>query len=167
MKSPLSPPIPGPSGLQKTGSGTCTIDLSWTDYSNHEEGFELVISPLDGSELWTILLDANATSYTVTGLDEAAEYGFEGHKGVTGHKGVKAIKGSRPILTSSLRRIQFTVATRGAWSGYIRSDNFPSAKSSRTTSTTTPAVRCAGQVSVSAGTWRNPQGISRFCSAMN
>lgn len=64
-----------PSGLSATAISTSQIDLSWTDNSSNETGFEIERSP-DGSSGWT-LIDTNTagdTTYSNTGLSEHTQY---------------------------------------------------------------------------------------------
>jgi hypothetical protein len=60
---------PQPTNLQATSSGTSTINLSWTDNSTNETGFEIQWSP-DGSSAWTQLVvkAANTNTHSDTGL---------------------------------------------------------------------------------------------------
>jgi hypothetical protein len=60
---------PQPSNSQATPSGTSTIQLSWTDNSTNETGFEIQWSP-DGSSAWTQLAvkAANTNTHSDAGL---------------------------------------------------------------------------------------------------
>ena len=58
-----------PSALTATTVSQARIDLSWTDNSDHEEGFRIERSP-DGTTRWTEIatVDANVTTYEDIGL---------------------------------------------------------------------------------------------------
>lgn len=76
LKAASVPTAPtAPSNLTATAGGTDEIDLTWTDNSSDETGFELERS-LDGSTGWTQIATpaANAVSATDTGLSPGTEY---------------------------------------------------------------------------------------------
>lgn len=72
---PLSAPT-APSGLAASASSSSVIDLTWTDNSSNEAGFDIYRS-LDGTN-WsatpTASVLANTTSYSDVGLLESTEY---------------------------------------------------------------------------------------------
>lgn len=67
----LTPPTNAPTGLSATAASTSQINLSWSDNSSDETGFEIEQSD-DGATGWSLIhtTAANATSYSVTGLGE-------------------------------------------------------------------------------------------------
>jgi len=67
---PEDPPV-APSSLSATSSACDQIDLSWTDNSDNEDGFEI---ERDGFFLTTV--NANVTSYSDTGLLENTTYSY-------------------------------------------------------------------------------------------
>lgn len=64
--------MPPPTSLIATTTSSTEIDLTWTDNSATETGFEI---NRDGSLLTTVA--ANTTSYSVDGLEPATEYVFQ------------------------------------------------------------------------------------------
>ena len=60
-----------PSNLQATASGETAIDLTWTDNSGLEDGYEV-----ERSSLVVAVLGPNATSYHDAGLPPDATYGY-------------------------------------------------------------------------------------------
>jgi len=73
VTAPTSPPA-DPSGLSATESGTDQINLSWSDNSSDEDGFEVGRST-DGVSFSVIAnLAANATSFSDTGLQASTTY---------------------------------------------------------------------------------------------
>ncbi len=71
-----SPELPAaPSALSATAAGTSQINLSWTDNSTNETGFEIQRSLSSGSGFSTIhTTAANTTSYNNTGLASSTTY---------------------------------------------------------------------------------------------
>ncbi|MDB6113314.1 MAG: hypothetical protein JWQ62_259, partial [Lacunisphaera sp.] len=66
-----------PSGLVVDGPTDTTLHLSWTDRSNDERGFELMRATGNGTFDKQILLAANTTSYTDTGLTPGTTYSYK------------------------------------------------------------------------------------------
>jgi FtsP/CotA-like multicopper oxidase with cupredoxin domain len=72
---PTNPPA-APSGLVATAVSSSQIDLSWSDNSGDETGFEIERS-LNGSDFsWIASVGADITSYLDTGLSAATTYYF-------------------------------------------------------------------------------------------
>jgi len=76
--SQANPSLPGPtapSGLAAVSNSPTTVDLSWTDNSGDETGFEVERS-LTGIGGWSLITTtaADATTYQDTGLSEGTEY---------------------------------------------------------------------------------------------
>jgi plastocyanin len=71
-------PPAAPSNLAVTGTGTTSIDLSWTRNSTNETGFRVQSKVLDGSPFQDVLplAPAGSTGITVTGLLSGTAYGF-------------------------------------------------------------------------------------------
>src|SRR5262249_44647615 len=67
--------IAAPTGLAASAASTTQIDLTWTDNSSNEGGFQIERSD-DGSTGWTQIatVAANATSYSNTGLPNSTQY---------------------------------------------------------------------------------------------
>lgn len=72
---PTEPPV-APSGLTATATGHYSIDLSWTDNSGNENGFDL--ERQGGGSSWAVIaqLGPNATSYSDNGLTEGTIYEY-------------------------------------------------------------------------------------------
>jgi hypothetical protein len=70
----LNPPNAAPSGLVATAASSSQINLTWSDNSTNENGFEIERSP-DGST-WALIhtTASEVTSYGNTGLTEATTY---------------------------------------------------------------------------------------------
>jgi len=79
---PPSPPDP-PSNVSASGTGTSTVQVSWTDNSGNEDGFRVEVYDANGFHLATATTSANATSHTVGGLDPGTERCFrvQSHNG--------------------------------------------------------------------------------------
>lgn len=73
--APDAPAIP--SSLGATGFDTDTINLSWTDNADDEDGFSIERSP-DGSTGWTEIatVGPDVTSYADNGLDADTTYSY-------------------------------------------------------------------------------------------
>jgi plastocyanin len=71
-------PPAAPSNLAVTGTGTTSIDLSWTRNSNNETGLRVQSKVLDGSPFQDVLplAPAGSTGVAVSGLLAATGYGF-------------------------------------------------------------------------------------------
>src|SRR5690606_21861258 len=68
-------PLAAPSALSAMAAGASQINLSWTDNSSNETGFEIQRSLSSGSGFTTIhTTAANATSYNNTGLNSSTTY---------------------------------------------------------------------------------------------
>jgi hypothetical protein len=67
-----------PSNLQASAITAQSVTLSWTDSSSIETGFRIAISS-DGGATWQNVgaVGANANSFQVTGLKNAASYMFK------------------------------------------------------------------------------------------
>ena len=63
-----------PSGLTATGVATNEIDLTWTDTSGNEDGFNLERSTNGGNYTTIGLVAANVTNYADTGLADGTTY---------------------------------------------------------------------------------------------
>lgn len=71
-------PVPAaPDNAHAVSFSTSQINLDWDDNSPYETGFQIEQS-LDGSTGWTLIhtTAANATTYSVTGLDDGTRYYF-------------------------------------------------------------------------------------------
>ncbi len=66
-----------PSSLVATEVDCTSIDLTWTDNSNNEDGFKLLRSVGGGTYTLYQTFGADVTSYSATGLTESTSYGFE------------------------------------------------------------------------------------------
>jgi len=67
--------IAAPSGLTAIAASSAQIDLTWTDNSTNETGFEIVRST-DGASDVTLNVNSNITSYNNTGLEASKEYTY-------------------------------------------------------------------------------------------
>lgn len=67
-----------PPDLLATAVDQQTIDLSWTDYTSYESGFEIVRATSIDSAIWSVVADvpANTTSYRDTGLASGQQYWY-------------------------------------------------------------------------------------------
>lgn len=66
---------PAPTGLSATAASSTTINLSWTDASSNETGFQIERSTTSGSGYTLVTTTAaNATSFSNTGLTAATTY---------------------------------------------------------------------------------------------
>ncbi len=76
VTTPAATPI-APTGLSATAVSTSTINLSWTDLSNNETGFQVERSTTSGSGFVLVTTTAaNSTSYSNTGLAAGTTYYF-------------------------------------------------------------------------------------------
>ena len=76
QKNPDDPKvIAAPSGLSASAASSEQINLTWTDNSDNETGFE--IAQTVGGVTKTITVAANATSYSDTGLAASTEYTYK------------------------------------------------------------------------------------------
>jgi hypothetical protein len=73
-----APPPAAPSSLLATASSSSEIDLTWTDNSNNETGFQIERG-LNSSGPFTLIATtlANATSYADTGLSSSTTYYYQ------------------------------------------------------------------------------------------
>ena len=71
--TPPEEPLASPSGLNATPSSCTKIDLSWTDNSDNESGFE--IERITDSSLFTV--GANVISYADTKVSENTAYSYK------------------------------------------------------------------------------------------
>lgn len=80
---PTDPPA-APTALAATATSSSAIDLSWTDNSSDEDGFDIERST-DGL-IWNLLdvVPGNTTAYTDLGLDPSTQYQYR----VTAYNGV-------------------------------------------------------------------------------
>ena len=96
--APTPPTIP--SGLNASASSSSQIDLSWTDNSSNETGFN--VERLNGN-VWTVLttLPANTTSYSDKGLAPATFYTYRVNAvnaaGPSGYIGNTAVTPVAPV----------------------------------------------------------------------
>jgi len=66
--------LPAPSGTSANAAGTSQIDLSWTDNSDNEDGFEVFRGTSSGSLNSVTTVGSNVTSYSDTGLSSDTTY---------------------------------------------------------------------------------------------
>jgi len=71
-------PVPpaAPANLKAKTTGTATIDLSWSDQSNNEDGFKIERKTGSGAFAEVATVSANANSYNDTGLNPSAIYTY-------------------------------------------------------------------------------------------
>jgi len=83
-----------PSGFALSGETSTTIDLSWSDNSSNESGFEIERSHTSSSDnfAWIHTTAAGTTSYTDNGLDNETEYFYR----------IRAINATGPSLYTSV-----------------------------------------------------------------
>lgn len=75
-ESEISQPPAAPSGLVATATGTTTVELSWTDNSNVEEGFELQRSDDGWVTSASFTLSGGTTSYADSDLVPGTTYAY-------------------------------------------------------------------------------------------
>jgi uncharacterized repeat protein (TIGR01451 family) len=83
--TPLGPPAP-PSGLSASTVSSSQVDLSWTDASDSETGFEIERRPSGGSYSLLTTTAADATSYSDASVADGTAYQYR----------VRAINGAGP-----------------------------------------------------------------------
>jgi hypothetical protein len=71
---PLSQPPWAPSGLVVVSATRDSVDLSWTDNSTNEVGFEVDRRSGNGDFVFVAMTEANASSFQDTGLPPAADF---------------------------------------------------------------------------------------------
>ncbi|MBN1675341.1 MAG: fibronectin type III domain-containing protein, partial [Kiritimatiellae bacterium] len=76
--TPAAPQPPdAPSGLAAVATSSTRIDLAWTDNSSNEENFKIKWGTSSASLLNDIIVAANATSYSHTGLAPNTTYSYQ------------------------------------------------------------------------------------------
>jgi len=70
------PVLNPPTNLVAIAQNTTTIELTWRDYSNGEDGYEVYRQAPSGTFVLVTTLPENATSYSDTGLASDTEYSY-------------------------------------------------------------------------------------------
>lgn len=106
LRAPLTP--------GRGGKTTSTITVTWRDYTEGEDGFEVSYKPYSGGS-WTVAgtTEANATSFTIEGLDSGLYYSiriraFAEHDGSTVYSDYSS---TVKLYTSAFSAAEVDIAT--------------------------------------------------------